>query len=81
MTQQFELFDIQNPCRGICRTDNRGYCVGCYRSREERLHWHHLTTGQKRQVLRLAYDRKVRRSHQSNDAPIKKDLSLNIFND
>ena len=79
MIEQFELFDIQSPCRGICRTDNRGYCVGCYRSREERLRWRNLTTNQKRHILRLAYVRQSRRARRSSIQKHNPDLNFDIF--
>lgn len=39
MAEQLEFFPVQSPCRGICQTDERGYCRGCFRSREERFNW------------------------------------------
>ena len=36
---QLELFDLPNPCIGVCTSNNRGYCVGCLRSRDERFDW------------------------------------------
>ncbi|MGE6391307.1 DUF1289 domain-containing protein [Psychrobacter pacificensis] len=60
MNQQFELFDIDNPCIGICQSNKKGYCFGCLRSRAERQRWHHMTTEQQREVLRLIAGRKLR---------------------
>ncbi|MGF6148362.1 Predicted Fe-S protein [Kingella potus] len=51
--EQPDFFDIPSPCIGVCRTDSKGYCVGCLRSREERLYWLKMTDGQKHQVMRL----------------------------
>ncbi|MCQ4010570.1 DUF1289 domain-containing protein, partial [Klebsiella pneumoniae] len=39
--------------RGICQTDERGYCRGCFRSREERFNWKTMSDAQKQEVLRL----------------------------
>lgn len=58
--RQLEFFDIPSPCIGVCEVNNRGYCKGCLRSRDERLHWLQLTTLQKREVIRLCQQRKVR---------------------
>lgn len=58
--QQLEFFDIPSPCIRVCEVNNRGYCKGCFRSREERLYWLKLNTTQKRQVLRLCQQRKAR---------------------
>lgn len=56
--EQLEFFDIPSPCVGVCESNNRGFCKGCYRSREERLYWLQLSDGQKRDVLRLIQARK-----------------------
>ncbi|WP_201546617.1 DUF1289 domain-containing protein [Psychrobacter immobilis] len=60
MNQQFELFEIANPCIGVCRSNKKGYCFGCLRSRTERQLWHEMTTEQRREVLRLISGRKLR---------------------
>ena len=60
MNQQFELFEIANPCIGVCQSNKKGYCFGCLRSRTERQLWHEMTTEQRREVLRLMSGRKLR---------------------
>ena len=60
MNQQFELFEIANPCIGVCTSNKKGYCSGCLRSRTERQRWHDMTTEQQREVLRLIAGRKQR---------------------
>jgi len=60
MNQQFELFEIANPCIGLCQSNKKGYCFGCLRSRTERQLWHDMTTEQQREVLRLIAGRKLR---------------------
>ena len=60
MNQQLELFEIPNPCIGVCRSNKKGYCFGCLRSRRERQLWHDMTTEQRREVLRLVSGRKLR---------------------
>lgn len=60
MTQQIELFDIDNPCIGVCTSNKKGYCFGCLRSRPERQLWQEMTTEQRREVLRLVVGRKQR---------------------
>lgn len=60
MNQQFELFEIANPCIGVCRSNKKGYCFGCLRSRIERQLWHDMTTEQRREVLRLIVGRRQR---------------------
>ena len=60
MNQQFELFEIANPCIGVCQSNKKGYCFGCLRSRTERQRWHDMTTEQQREVLRLIVGRRQR---------------------
>ncbi|WP_127956703.1 DUF1289 domain-containing protein [Serratia microhaemolytica] len=60
MAQQLELFSIPNPCRHICQTDDRGFCRGCLRSREERFRWMQMEDSEKREVLRLCRQRYLR---------------------
>ena len=60
MNQQFELFEIANPCIGVCQSNKKGYCFGCLRNRTERQLWHEMTTEQRREVLRLISGRKLR---------------------
>lgn len=60
MTQQIELFDIANPCIGVCTSNKKGYCFGCLRSRPERQLWLSMTNEQRRDVLRLIVGRRQR---------------------
>ena len=60
MSQQFELFDIANPCIGVCTSNKKGYCFGCLRSRPERQLWLSMTNEQRRDVLRLIVGRRQR---------------------
>ena len=55
--EQIEIFEIPSPCKGICQVNNRGYCKGCYRSREERFAWNSLSNEQKRKVIALCQQR------------------------
>lgn len=58
--EQLEFFDVPSPCIGVCQVNNRGYCKGCFRSREERFNWLTFTPAQRRDVIRLCQDRKRR---------------------
>lgn len=60
MLDQGELFDILNPCRGICEVNNRGYCKGCLRSRTERFHWQEFTPFQKQLVVNACARRRLK---------------------
>ncbi|ADO48435.1 DUF1289 domain-containing protein [[Enterobacter] lignolyticus] len=61
MAEQLEFFPVQSPCRGICQSDDRGYCRGCMRSRDERFHWQNMSDAQKQEVLRLCRQRLLRK--------------------
>ncbi len=58
--EQLEFFDIPSPCIGVCQSGPRGYCLGCYRSRDERLHWLKLDNDTKRKIVKACYMRKRR---------------------
>jgi hypothetical protein len=58
--EQLEFFDVPSPCIGVCQVNNRGYCKGCFRSRDERFNWLKFTPAQRRDVIRLCQDRKRR---------------------
>ncbi|BDH46132.1 DUF1289 domain-containing protein [Salmonella enterica subsp. enterica serovar Choleraesuis] len=61
MAQQLEFFPVPSPCRGICQSDERGYCRGCMRSRDERFNWQNMSDTQKQEVLRLCRGRLLRK--------------------
>ncbi|MDO4640529.1 MAG: DUF1289 domain-containing protein [Neisseria sp.] len=50
---QPDLFSIPSPCIGVCQANEKGFCKGCFRSREERHYWLRMTDDQKHQVMRL----------------------------
>ena len=78
MAEQLEFFPVPSPCRGLCQTDTRGYCVGCFRSREERFGWMTFTDTQKRNILRLCQQRRLRgqkaQAGPGDDAPAQPSL-------
>ncbi|MFH7826175.1 DUF1289 domain-containing protein [Kluyvera chengduensis] len=61
MAEQLEFFPVQSPCRGICQSDERGFCRGCFRSRDERFNWQNMNDAQKQEVLRLCRQRLLRK--------------------
>ena len=60
-SEQLELFELASPCIGVCQSDERGYCLGCYRSRQERFDWLKMTNAQQQEVMRLCRDRARRK--------------------
>ncbi|AUX72632.1 DUF1289 domain-containing protein [Erwinia pyrifoliae] len=60
MAEQLEFFPLSSPCKGMCEVNERGYCRGCWRSREERFSWMTSSDTQKREILRLCCQRQLR---------------------
>ena len=58
MFDQIEMFAIDNPCVGVCKSNKKGYCFGCLRNRTERQLWFEMSDEQKREVLRLVVGRR-----------------------
>lgn len=59
-SEQLEIFPIESPCVGVCQSGDNGFCKGCGRSRDERLHWLSLDDPIKRKIL-VACARRLRR--------------------
>ncbi|WP_233280287.1 DUF1289 domain-containing protein [Rheinheimera mangrovi] len=58
---QLELFDLPNPCIGVCENNSKGYCLGCLRSRDERFNWHNKPVAERSRILKLLEQRRARR--------------------
>jgi predicted Fe-S protein YdhL (DUF1289 family) len=43
--------NLTNPCVGICVADDKGMCIGCYRTYDERSTWYIESTKWREQVL------------------------------
>jgi uncharacterized protein len=68
-SEQLELFELTSPCIGVCQSDERGYCLGCYRSRQERFDWLKMTSAQQQDVMRLCRDRARRKRRSAAEPP------------
>ena len=60
---QLEFFDVPSPCIGICQSDTKGYCLGCFRTREERQHWLSFSNDEKQKVIKRCAQRKRRKEN------------------
>lgn len=60
MIDQGEFFDIPSPCKRICELNNKGYCKGCFRSRDERLYWNQFTNFQKQLIVNTCEKRRLK---------------------
>jgi predicted Fe-S protein YdhL (DUF1289 family) len=59
---QLEFFDVPSPCVGICQSDDKGQCSGCFRTREERLNWTVFNSDERQKVIKRCLQRKKRKS-------------------
>lgn len=80
MAEQLEFFPVPSPCRGICQSDERGYCRGCMRSRDERFNWQKMSDSQKQEVLRLCRQRMLVSCAPLAPIQTKNHSSLHCFN-
>jgi predicted Fe-S protein YdhL (DUF1289 family) len=58
--KQIEIFEITSPCIGVCQSGPKGFCVGCFRSREERQHWINLEQDVQSKIIKACAIRKKR---------------------
>ena len=55
--EQLEFFTVPNPCVGVCSADEKGYCQGCMRKREERFNWLEMSAREQLHILKLCRQR------------------------
>ena len=79
MAEQLEFFPVPSPCRGICQSDERGYCRGCMRSRDECFNWQHFTNTQKQEVLRLCRQRLLRKLRATKPSSAEEGWQPSLF--
>lgn len=63
--EQLEFFNVPSPCVGVCSVDEKGYCKGCMRKREERFGWLDMTPAQQLHVIKLCRQRYRRKMAQN----------------
>ncbi|GAD88789.1 MULTISPECIES: DUF1289 domain-containing protein [Vibrio] len=66
--EQLDFFDVPSPCIGVCSSDDKGYCRGCMRNRDERFAWQTLSCAQKKHVIRLCRQRYLRKVKKNSSA-------------
>ncbi|MGJ8692834.1 MAG: DUF1289 domain-containing protein [Thalassotalea sp.] len=64
---QLEFFDVPSPCVGICQSDEKGQCLGCMRTRDERTQWIALSSDDKQKVIKRCQQRKKRKSGKATE--------------
>tara|TARA_B100000767_G_scaffold251714_1_gene254936 strand:+ start:393 stop:707 length:315 start_codon:yes stop_codon:yes gene_type:complete len=70
---QLEFFDVPSPCIGICQSDDKGHCIGCFRSREERQCWTTLNANDKQKVIKRCQQRKKRKNPNVKEKVVKQE--------
>ena len=60
---QLEFFDVPSPCVGICQSDDKGQCSGCFRTRDERLNWISFNSTDRQKVIKRCQQRKKRKNN------------------
>lgn len=80
---QLEFFDIPSPCIGVCQTGSGEYCVGCFRSRDERLYWNQTTPYAKRMIVKACIRRKQisQRNKAKKSTASPTPIQTNLFGD
>jgi len=53
-----EYSTIDSPCVAICALDERGVCLGCYRTGDEITDWFMADDQRKHEILRAAAQRR-----------------------
>ena len=72
---QLEFFDVPSPCVGVCQSNEKGYCRGCMRTRDERQEWMNFDNDNKQKVIKRCIQRKKRQQNKLFDKAdvVKKD--------
>lgn len=73
---QLEFFDVPSPCVGICQSDEKGHCLGCMRSRDERLDWKTFNNDEKQKVIKRCIQRKKRKKNQHKPKQVQTATAL-----
>ena len=60
---QLEFFDVPSPCVEVCQSNEKGYCLGCMRTRKERKEWSHFDNDNKQKVIKRCIQRKKRQKN------------------
>lgn len=71
---QLEFFEVPSPCIGICQSDDKGHCLGCMRSRDERQGWKHLNNDEKQKVIKRCIQREKRKQNQLKVKEVESDI-------
>mgnify|MGYP000495327396 CR=1 FL=1 len=74
LSMQLEFFDVPSPCIGVCQSNDKGQCLGCFRTRDERQTWINLTSYDKQKVIKRCQQRKKRKESGTKPKAIDADV-------
>ena len=75
---QLEFFDVPSPCVGICESNDKGNCLGCMRTRDERQDWINLDNDNKQKVIKRCIQRKKRQQNKNKPHVVEEANVLEI---
>jgi len=75
-SMQLEFFDVPSPCIGICQSDEKGHCLGCFRSRDERQNWTHFNSDDKQKVIKRCLQRKKRKKGAAKEKVVEQKVEI-----
>lgn len=78
---QMEFFDIPSPCIGVCEANDRGFCKGCFRSREERIYWPQINNSAKRIIIQQCQRRARAARNKKNVQSASSNSQGDLFDD
>jgi predicted Fe-S protein YdhL (DUF1289 family) len=76
--KQIEIFEITSPCIGVCQSGPKGFCIGCFRSRDERVHWINLEQDVQSKIIKACASRKKRAKAANRKKQSPTDISLQL---
>ncbi|GLT19983.1 DUF1289 domain-containing protein [Vibrio zhanjiangensis] len=75
--EQLELFSVPSPCVGVCTVDEKGYCKGCMRKRDERFNWLEFSPAEQLHIIKLCRQRYRRKMLENRNSETKVTMSQN----
>ncbi len=75
---QLEFFDVPSPCIGLCQSNDKGQCIGCFRTRTERQTWINLNSDDKQKVIKRCQQRKKRKNNAVKKKEAEPELNIEI---
>lgn len=75
---QLEFFDVPSPCIGVCQSNDKGQCIGCFRTRDERQAWININNDEKQKIIKRCIQRKNRKAGKVKAKVVEDNLSQTL---